>query len=162
MTIRSACAAVFLLAMPVGLAAQEPEPPAPAAQAIDSIFTRPPISGGGAFLRSLAVPGWGQAELGHYGRGAFYFFAESFSLFIVARTQIRLNHAERNLPPESSFVKSRRQQREDWIAMAVFWALFAGADAWISVQLYGFDERTGIGPGGESAYLIGWKIPFGP
>jgi hypothetical protein len=163
MTIRSALvvAAIALALAPGGLVAQQPEAPAPQAPA-DSFFPRPPISSGGAFFRSLAIPGWGQAELGHYGRGAFYFLAETFSLFMIARTQIRLNHAERNLPPDNSVVKSRRQQKEDWIALAVFWAVFSGADAWVSVQLFGFDDRTGISPEGESAFLVGWKIPFGP
>ncbi len=79
---------------------------------------------------------------------------------MVARSQIRLAHAERTLPEDSPIISSRRQQREDWIALAVFWALFAGADGWISVQLYGFDERTGLGPEGV-ALSFGWEIPVG-
>lgn len=127
----------------------------------DTLFPQPPISGGGAFLRSLVLPGWGQAELGSEARGAFYFFAEAFSLFMIARTQARLSHAKRNYPDDASVVKSRRQQREDWIALAVFWALFSGADAWVSVQLYGFDERTGLSPD-DVALEVGWKVPLSP
>ncbi len=144
---------------PAGSSAQEPEPTVP--PPADPAFPQPPISAGGALLRSLVVPGWGQSELGAHGRGAFYFFAETFSLFMIARTQIRLDQARRSLPEDASFVKSRKQQREDWIALAVFWALFSAADAWVSVQLFGFEEREGLRPEGVS-FIVGWRIPFGP
>jgi len=127
----------------------------------DSAFRSAPLSAGGAFLRSLVLPGWAQAELGHEARGAFYFLAEAFSLFMIARTQIRLDHAQRTLPEDDDIISSRKQQREDWIALAVFWAFFAGADGWVSVQLYGFDDVTGVTPG-ETAFRVGWKIPLGP
>lgn len=129
--------------------------------ALDSIFRQPPLSPGGAFLRSLVLPGWAQAELGAESRGALYFFAETFSLFMVARTQIRLDWAERTEPQDSGLISARKQQREDWIALAVFTAFFAAADGWVSVHLFGFDERTGLQPE-DVAIGVGWKIPLGP
>lgn len=163
-------AALLLLALtaPAVVEGQEAESPQPTPA--DTVFPRPPLSPGGAFFRSLVLPGWAQAELGHEARGAFYFFAESFSLFMVARTQRRLAHAERTLPEGSGIISSRVQQREDWIALAVFWAFFSAADAWVSVQLFGFEDRTEMGPQPvsldmrweDSAFLIGWKIPVGP
>jgi hypothetical protein len=160
---------VFALALALAVAgpaasllAQQPEG-VPASQGPDTLFTPPPLTPGGAFLRSLVVPGWAQAELGFETRGAFYFLAEGFSLFMVARSQIRLSHAERTAPdPETSdLVSARRQQREDWIALAVFWAFFSAADGWVSVHLFGFEERTGLRPE-DVAFRVGWKIPFGP
>lgn len=142
------------LAVPDTLVPDTAGPPAETAR-------RPPLSPRGAFLRSLVLPGWAQAELGHETRGAFYFFAETFSLFMIARTQIRLDHARRTLEEESGIISSREQQREDWIALAIFWAFFSAADGWISVQLYGFDDVTGVRPE-PTAYFVGWKIPFGP
>lgn len=154
--------ALALLGAPARLPAQQPTAPTASEQA-DTVFTPPPLTPGGAFLRSLVIPGWAQAELGAEARGAFYFLAETFSLFMVVRSQIRLSHAERSEPdPEtSSLVSSRRQQREDWIALAVFWAFFSAADGWVSVQLFGFEERTGLRPE-DVAFQVGWKIPFGP
>jgi hypothetical protein len=146
---------------PAGARAQETPDTAGATAAGDTLFPKAPLTPGGAFIRSLVVPGWAQAELGAEARGAFYFFAEAFSIFMIARTDIRLDHAERTLPNDHSVVTSRRQQKEDWIALAVFWAFFAAADGWISVHLYGFDERTGLSPD-EIAVGVGWKIPFGP
>lgn len=151
--------ALALLLPAIAAAQDEPEPEK--AASLDSIFRPPPLSPGGAFLRSLVLPGWAQAELGAESRGALYFFAESFSLFMVARTQIRLDWAERTEPKDSGLISSRKQQREDWIALAVFTAFFAAADGWISVHLFGFDERTGIQPD-DVAIGVGWKIPLGP
>jgi hypothetical protein len=154
-----ALALVLMIQTPATLVAQQEQAAGPVRP--DSLFPEPPISPGGAFLRSLVIPGWAQAELGAEARGAFYFFAEAFSLFMVARTQIRLDHAERNLPDDDPLVLGRRQQREDWIAMAVFWAFFAAADGWVSVHLYGFDERTGLEPE-QVAFGVSFRIPLGP
>lgn len=52
-----------------------------------------PPSPGGAFLRSLAVPGWGHAAIGAYGRGAFYVAAEAGTWYALIRTRMRLNEA---------------------------------------------------------------------
>jgi hypothetical protein len=127
----------------------------------DSTFTGPPISPGGAFLRSLIIPGWAQAKLGAESRGAAYFFAWTFSIFMVARTQYRLDIAKRNEEANPDLVEARTQQREDWIALALFTAFFSGADGWISVHLYGFEEKTGLSPE-NVAFQVGWKIPVGP
>lgn len=149
----------LLLAFAGSLTGQET--PSDTTAPVDSFFPQPPISAGGAFLRSLVIPGWAQAELGAETRGAFYFLAESFSLFMVARTQLRLEHAMRTEPKDSPLIDSRQQQKEDWIALAVFWAFFSAADGWISVHLFGFDDRTGLSPE-DVAFRVGWKIPFGP
>ena len=140
------------------LQAQEP---VPAALQNDTAFSQPPISPGGAFWRSLVVPGWAQAELGAKSRGAFYFFAESVSLMMLARTQIRLDHAERTLPEDAPLIEARKGQRQDWIAAAVFFAFAAAADGFVTAHLWGFSERTGDEPGAVS-YGIGVSIPFSP
>ncbi len=159
--VRAAAVVVALtLAVPGVLTAQEEAQPQEPAAA-DSFFPQPPISAGGAFLRSLVIPGWAQAELGAETRGAFYFLTETFCIFMVARTSIRLDYARATEPENTHLVSSREQQLEDWIALAVFTALFSAADGWISVQLFGFDDRTGLTPG-DVAFSVGWKLPFGP
>ena len=161
---RSRVVAILAVALASGvptIAAAQQEPAGEEAAPPDTLFTPPPLSPGGAFLRSLVLPGWAQSELGAETRGAFYFLAESFSLFMVARTQIRLDWAERTRPQDSGLIKSRKQQREDWIALAVFTAFFSAADGWVSVHLFGFDERTGLQPE-DVSIGVGWKIPVGP
>ncbi len=49
---------------------------------------------GGAFLRSLLVPGWGQAAVGSPNRGGFYFGVESISLWMILKTSRTLRSAE--------------------------------------------------------------------
>ncbi|MGD8869426.1 MAG: hypothetical protein PVI01_17535 [Gemmatimonadales bacterium] len=161
---RSSVVAAIAIALASGLptiAAAQQEPAPEEAAPPDTLFTPPPLSPGGAFFRSLVLPGWAQSELGAETRGAFYFLAESFSLFMVARTQVRLDWAERTRPADSGLIESRKQQREDWIALAVFTAFFAAADGWVSVHLFGFDERTDLKPE-DVAIGVGWKIPVGP
>ncbi len=50
-------------------------------------------SPGGAFLRSLVVPGWGQVAAGSPQRGAFYFTIESMSLWMILKTSKTLGSA---------------------------------------------------------------------
>ncbi len=160
MIARTAALLGLLVALSAGpILAQDQERAAPAQQDTTA-FSKPPISPGGAFLRSLVIPGWGQSALGAKSRGAFYFFMETASLLMLARTQIRLNHAERTEPEGSGLIDSRIEQREDWIVFAVFWAFASAADGFVAAHLYGFEERTGEGPG--VSYVIGWRIPFGP
>lgn len=152
MSLRIAILATcLLLASPVTGMSQQSEG-SPEVQAVsDSVFSKPPLTPGGAFLRSLVIPGWAQAELGAPTRGAFYFLVEAFSLFMIARTQIRLSHTERAEPWNEGLIDTRKQQREDWIAIAVFTAFFSGADGFVSVHLWGFDERTDLEPKDVSA-----------
>ncbi len=50
-------------------------------------------SPGGAFLRSLVVPGWGQVASGSPQRGTFYFTVESMSLWMILKTSKTLGSA---------------------------------------------------------------------
>lgn len=137
----------LLAAMPArGLAQQVDTAGRVDAVADSATYPPPPLSPGGAFLRSLVIPGWAQAELGARTRGAFYFLVEAFSIFMIARTQLRLSHTERAQPWNESLIDSRKQQREDWIAIAAFTAFFSGADGFVSVHLWGFDDRTSLEP----------------
>ena len=42
-----------------------------------------------------------------------------------------------------SLVSSREEQREDWIALGVFWVLIAGVDAYVTAQLADFPASIG-------------------
>lgn len=98
---------VAVLVSVADVTAQDVPTPPPNAPTPDLVLGRPaldPPSPGGAFLRSLAVPGWGHAAIGSYGRGAFYVAAEAGTWYALIRTRMRLNEArdraslrERNL-----------------------------------------------------------------
>ena len=48
---------------------------------------------GGAFLRSVLIPGWGQAKVGSPNRGGFYFGVESISFWMIMKTSKTLGSA---------------------------------------------------------------------
>lgn len=47
----------------------------------------------GAFLRAIAVPGWGHAAVGAHGRGGFYVTTQAVNVFMLIKTRSRLNDA---------------------------------------------------------------------
>lgn len=55
----------------------------------------PPVSPGGAFLRSLLVPGWGQAATGSHTRAGFYFATSAATGWMLVKTARFLDAAER-------------------------------------------------------------------
>jgi hypothetical protein len=80
-----------------GDATAQDVPPRPADAPTPDLVLGPsaldPPSPGGAFLRSLAIPGWGHAAIGSYGRGAFYVAAETGTWYALIRTRLRLDEA---------------------------------------------------------------------
>jgi hypothetical protein len=82
---------VLLLALPDLAAAQLSAAPA------DTVMSPPAqtvVSPRGAFLRALAVPGWGHVAIGSFTRGGFYFVSESAAAWMMVRTRTRLNAAK--------------------------------------------------------------------
>ena len=125
----------------------------------------------GAFLRSLVLPGWGQSEIGAPERGVVYFALEAGSLWMVLKSQHRLSQAyERQeilkrtgvLAEErtSGLMRARRAQREDWIALSLFWLFFSGADAFVGAHLRDFDAQVGSAPG-SGGVQVGGSVPVG-
>jgi hypothetical protein len=146
---------------------QQQRPPAPDTSGphrrrtspLDTVGTHYRISPRGAFLRSLVLPGWGQSAIGAPGRGAVYFALESGSLWMVYKSNRKLHEAyqqqaaareEGILDPNADLplVRARRNEREDWITLSVFWLFFSGADAFVSAYLRDFDAHAGVGPRG--------------
>ena len=172
MTARGWVVAVGLvLAAP--LAAQNPRPRlpgdtvrAPAAGAGDTMRTRqikgdsvrpvPPITPGGAFLRSLALPGWGQARLGRNVTGGLFLIWEGVCATMVWKAEWQLDYAR----ARNKFVASHTQEREDWITLLVFNHLLAGAEAYVSANLYDFPATLKVRrlPGGATG--IGVEVPL--
>ena len=168
---------LILLAAP--LAAQVPDttrrPLAAPADTVraDTAQPRYRISPRGAFLRSLVLPGWGQSEIGAPERGIIYFALEAGSLWMVLKSQHKLNQAydredilrrtgQLEEGRTSGLVRSRRNQREDWIALSVFWLFFSGADAFVGAHLRDFDAQVGTAPGPQGGVQVQGSIPVGP
>jgi hypothetical protein len=171
----------LLAAVPRGLTAQATPAPPPAdttalpradtaAAPVPSDSTLP--SARGALLRSLVLPGWGQAYVGAPGRGAIYFGIEAASLWMVLKSRRELGAArqlEASLvdptstatPPELPLARARRQQVEDWITLSVFFLFFSGADAYVAAQLSDFSQHVGVLPGEDGSTQLQVSLPVG-
>lgn len=113
----------------------------------------------GAFLRSLVLPGWGQAAVDQPVRGAFYFTMEAASLWMLFKTQAKADAARR--AGDEELAAARQEQKEDWMVMAVFWALFSGVDAWVSTHLWGFEGAVVPPPDGSPGVAVQYSVPVG-
>jgi hypothetical protein len=182
--LRALAPAALLLALSAGAGAQVVTPPPQRGDTAARDTARrdsvPPddvrirgITPGGAFLRSVVLPGWGQSSIGASGRGGIYFAAEAGSLWMVYKSSRKLREAEemqdylretgelaedRLLP----LVRDRKAQREDWITMSVFILFFSGADAFVATHLADFDAHVGALPTPDGGVAVGVTVPVGP
>lgn len=170
-------AVALLFLTPFGLFAQEPDS---AAAAIDTVALSPwiqqegaapapppaedpeagpPVSAMGAFWRSLLIPGWGQASVDQPSRGAFYFAGQAGIMWMVFKTNSKLQSAKRTLPYNEDLVSSREDQLQDWLVLAGFWALFAGVDGWVSAKMWGFETEVQPPANGASGVELKTSVP---
>ena len=120
-------------------------------QRADSIRPRPPISPGVAFLRSLAIPGWGQASLNRNVTGGIFVAFEGIALAMVWKAGWQLDFAR----VRGKHVDSHVQEQQDWVVLLIFNHVLAGTEAFVSAHLYDFpaalkaqalpDGSTGVG-----------------
>lgn len=66
-----------------------------------------PVSPGGAFLRSVLVPGWGHVAIGSYTRGGFYFALEAATAYVFLRTRQRLSEVRDRAVLRESVVRGQ-------------------------------------------------------
>jgi hypothetical protein len=69
----------------------------------------PEVSPGGAFLRSLLVPGWGHAVTDAHFRGAFYVAAQSGTAWMLGKSIARRREARRFRLTELELARERLQ-----------------------------------------------------
>lgn len=160
-----------------------------------------PITPGGAFLRSVILPGWGQAHFEAYTRGGVYFSGWVGNNFMNFKNQVKLNEARNRLDlrtthvraaliadapdPDSmravldttdvldtavrndalgshllDLVRSREQQREDWIAWSLFWLLASGIDAFVTAHLADFPAAIDMEPRADGGLSVSVQIPW--
>jgi hypothetical protein len=124
----------------------------------DSVRPVPPITPGGAFLRSLILPGWGQARLQRNVTGGIFLGWEAVCAAMVWKAEWQLQYAR----ARGKFVASHTQEREDWIVLLVFNHLLAGAEAYVSANLYDFPKALKIRalPLGPGTVGVGVEVPL--
>jgi len=126
-----------------------------------SVDSLPPISPVVALLRSLVLPGWGQASVGRPGRGAIYFGAGSAALLMVFRSQARLSAAKRVEPVDEDLVDSLGRTRETWIVLYGFVAFFSALDAWVSTHFWHFEPEVVMPEDGGVSVQLSYRLPLG-
>lgn len=113
---------------------------------------------GGAFWRSLLIPGWGQSTLGRHTVGGIFMAFEGIALAMSIKASQQADFIERaESGSESELLAAKRQERQDWLVLLVFNHLFAAAEAFVSAHLKDFPEELEIRavPGG-----LRFEIPF--
>lgn len=118
----------------------------------DSVRPRPPVTPTGAFLRSLVLPGWGQARLNRNVTGGLFVAFEAVAAAMVWKSQWQLEFAR----TRNKFVEEHRQEREDWITLLVFNHLFSAAEAYVAAHLHDFPAALELDrlPGGGSGVRV--------
>jgi hypothetical protein len=132
-------------------------PPVPAAPA-DSLNPKPPVTPMGAMLRSILIPGWGQARLNRKLTGALFIAWEGVTLGMSIKTSNELNYVDRT---NSAGLSAKRKERQDWLVLLAFNHLFSAIEAYVSAHLWDFptdlEIRAGPVPGGAGASVT---LPF--
>jgi hypothetical protein len=108
----------------------------------------------GAFLRSLLVPGWGQAVSGRRVPGALFATWEGVTVMMTLKASSELGYLKE---ANSVNVTAKRQEVQDWLVLWIFNHLFSGAEAFVSAHLADFprDLKVRAFPGG-----VGISVPL--
>ena len=150
------CAALLSASLTVPLSAQVPDTTPPPLVTTGALVvptdTTHHIRPMGAFLRSLLLPGWGQAATGRHVTGALFATWEGVAAMMTLKAQSEMHHLKET---GSSLVVAKRQEVQDWTVLWVFNHLFSGAEAFVSAHLQDFpkDLKIRAFPGGVGISL---------
>ncbi len=141
---------------------QQPRQSQDTIQAADTIPVppfriHPPVPPLGALWRSMLVPGWGQSALGRRITGAFFVFVEGVAIAMTIKASHQLAYL-RAIDDERAPLK--KQEIQDWIVVLVFNHLIAGAEAFVSAQLWDFppELEARMLPSGDAG--VGLRVPI--
>jgi hypothetical protein len=137
--VRLGCVAALLSSGAAAGAAQQPDSTSPPVVTTGAVVvptdTAHRIRPMGAFLRSLLVPGWGQAATGRRVTGAVFTAWEGMTAMMTLKAQSEMHYLKEAGSPN---VSAKRQEVQDWIVLWVFNHLFSAAEAFVSAHLQDF------------------------
>ncbi len=115
---------------------------------------RPGVRPMGAFLRSFALPGWGQAATGRPMTGAVFVTWEGVTAMMTLKAHQEANYMKAINSPN---LTQKKQEVQDWLVLWIFNHFFSGAEAYVAAHLRDFppDLKVQAVPGG-----IGVTIPL--
>ena len=119
-----------------------------------AIDTAHRVSPGGAFRRSVLLPGWGQAATGRHTTGALFVAWEGVTAMMTLKAQREADYFKQI---GATGLKHKRQEVQDWLVLWIFNHLFSGAEAFVSAHLQDFPRELKIQsvPGG-----VGIAVPL--
>lgn len=117
-----------------------------------------------AMLLTTIIPGGGQFYTKRYVKGILIGGTQSYLIYNVAQTQIRLNDIERELngineelQQEKEDLLDKRRQIAWW--MALVWTLGI-LDAYVDAQLYNFESNISLDKTGAPKAELSFKIHY--
>ena len=113
----------------------------------------PPIAPLSAMARSLLLPGWGQAVLHRRVTGAVFVFWEGLALTMTVKASNQLKYMRAT---NSAAADLKRQEVQDWLVVLIFNHLMAGAEAFVSAELWDFPSEL------KARSLPGGRLGIGP
>jgi len=102
-----------------------------------------PLSPGGALLRSIILPGWGQAKLGRKLPAVIFLAVEGVTLGMALKANSEYQYLRDSNPDAAS---SKSLEREDWLVLMGFNHLLAGVEAYVSAHLWDFPGDVALTP----------------
>jgi hypothetical protein len=102
-----------------------------------------PVSPGGALLRSIILPGWGQAKLGRTLPAVVFLAVEGVTLGMALKANSEYQYLRDTNPDAAS---SKSLEREDWLVLLAFNHLLAGVEAYVSAHLWDFPGDVALTP----------------
>ncbi len=113
----------------------------------------PPVSPIEAALRSLLLPGWGQASLDRHVTGAIFIFWEGLTLTMTLKSVHQL-HYQQDIGVED--LEGKRAEVQDWAVLLAFNHLLAAAEAYVAANLWDFPVDLSMNrlPSGDPALGI--------
>jgi len=110
----------------------------------------PPVSPLGAAMRSLLVPGWGQAAVDRHVTGAIFIFWEGLTLTMTIKSVHQLHYQEDTGVED---LEGKRSEVQDWAVLLAFNHLLAAAEAYVAANLWDFpvDLKVDRLPSGDPA-----------
>ncbi len=95
----------------------------------------------GACIRSLLIPGWGQAQTGRNVEGALFVVVEGVAAMMTVRAVQEKKYLEAT---GSQSLDDKNQQIQDWAVLWGFNHLFAAAEAYVAAHLMDFPKELKI------------------
>ncbi len=82
---------------------------------------------------------------------------------VLATTDLLETTVRADTPADSlrKLVRSREQQREDWIAWTIFWILASGVDGYVTAHLSDFPAEVEIEPNRDGSVSLRLQVPLG-